>query len=51
MFDNQRKCFAENVKLLLTWISDQQALGDNVNSVLIRQKAKNIFSNLKAGLY
>jgi hypothetical protein len=38
-------------KLLLTWISDQEAKGDNVNSKLIRKKAKRIFVNLKVSLY
>jgi hypothetical protein len=37
-------------KLLLIWISDQQAKGDNMNSTLIRQKARRIFCNLKASL-
>jgi len=34
-------------KLLLTWISDKQAKGDNANSTLIRQKATRIFDDLK----
>jgi hypothetical protein len=36
---------------LLIWISDQQAKGDNVNSAVLRQKAKRIFDNIKASLY
>jgi hypothetical protein len=38
-------------KLLLIWISDQEAKGDNVNSKLIRKKAKRIFYKLKVSLY
>jgi hypothetical protein len=35
-------------KLLLILISDQQAKGDNVNFILIRQKAKRIFDKLNS---
>jgi hypothetical protein len=38
-------------KLLLIWISDQEARGDNVNSKLLRKKAKRIFGKLRISLY
>jgi hypothetical protein len=38
-------------KLLLTWISDQEAKGEYVNSRLIRKKALRISGNLKVSLY
>jgi hypothetical protein len=38
LFENQRKCFAENGEVLKIWIFDQKAKGNNVNSILIWQK-------------
>jgi hypothetical protein len=38
-------------KILLIWISDQQAERDHVNSTLMMQKAKRMFDTLKASLH
>jgi hypothetical protein len=39
------------MKRLFIWIPYQQVKGDNMNSVLIMQKVKRIFDNLKSSLY
>jgi hypothetical protein len=52
MYENQIKnVFLKMEKLLLIWISGQQAEGDFVNSALIRQKAKMIFDSLMGSVY
>jgi hypothetical protein len=40
MFENQRKCFAENGEVVIDWISEQKVKGDHVNSTLIRQEKR-----------